>query len=584
MRLFRHLAGGLACFFLLTAAGRADEPLKNAIKPDSPLRRVPAETDLLIEVRQPRQLVETITTLDTAKQLQEFTVVKELLDSTRARRFFQLLAYFEKELGAKWPELLDRLAGGGAAVGVKYGSNPPATLLVVQGTDEKLTAQFAKLALNVLEQELARQEVESRPVKGAYQGVETVSLGKEFHAAVVGSVILVSNNDKSLERALDLQLGREKKSIAENPNVHEAAGLLPPDLMASFWLNMEAIRDNPIAKEFYKTPRDPGLTVLFGGYLDVLGRTPFVTAGFKRESDGFLTTIRVPRGRDGMGSDLNLHLPPPGQPGTRPLLMPNGVLYSDSFYLDISRIWEDRVALFGEQAAKAMEQFDKDSGKIPFVKVQISKVLPLAGAYHRFVAVNQAKVGYKTTPRQAIPAFAFVTEVRKPDEFSRTVEPLLRGAALLTSGQTKLKLAEEKYKDCTIVGYRFDEEAPLKNDVNDLRFNFSPCFVRVGDQFVFSSTIELGRELVDLLQKEGAAPERGGPATSNYRFVSAGIADVLAGVEEQIVTQAILDQDIPPETARKEVKAFIALVRRLGSLTVDAGYTDKEFHYDLRTR
>ena len=36
--------------------------------------------------------------------------------------------------------------------------------------------------------------------------------------------------------------------------------------------------------------------------------------------------------------------------------------------------------------------------------------------------------------------------------------------------------------------------------------------------------------------------------------------------------------------ARKEVKALIALVRQLGSLTVNAGFTDKEFHYDLRTR
>ena len=35
-----------------------------------------------------------------------------------------------------------------------------------------------------------------------------------------------------------------------------------------------------------------------------------------------------------------------------------------------------------------------------------------------------------------------------------------------------------------IVGYRFDEKAPLKADVDDVRFNFSPCYARVGNQFV----------------------------------------------------------------------------------------------------
>src|SRR5262249_45205997 len=36
-----------------------------------------------------------------------------------------------------------------------------------------------------------------------------------------------------------------------------------------------------------------------------------------------------------------------------------------------------------------------------------------------------------------------------------------------------------------------------------LRYNYSPCFVTVGDHFIASSTLELCHELVDLLQKEG---------------------------------------------------------------------------------
>ena len=107
MRLLARCAAGLALLLLLTATLGAAEPAA------SPLRYIPAETDMVIEASNPKNLVEALYYLDTVKKLQEFTSVKELLDSTSYRRFYKLVAYFEKELGAKWPELLDQLSGGG---------------------------------------------------------------------------------------------------------------------------------------------------------------------------------------------------------------------------------------------------------------------------------------------------------------------------------------------------------------------------------------------------------------------------------------------------------------------------------------
>ena len=37
--------------------------------------------------------------------------------------------------------------------------------------------------------------------------------------------------------------------------------------------------------------------------------------------------------------DQLLHVPPPNKPGSRPLLEPKNVLYSESNFLDIARIW-----------------------------------------------------------------------------------------------------------------------------------------------------------------------------------------------------------------------------------------------------
>jgi hypothetical protein len=573
----RHLLGGLACLALLAGAARADAP-------PSPLNLVPAETDLLVQVKEPRRLIEALTSFEAVQQLQQFPAAREFLNSTNARRARQLIAYFERELGAPWPELVERLAGGGAAVAVKFGPNPAPALLVVRGKDEELVRKFARLGLNVLEQELARKENAPKPEKRTYQGIETVHLGKELHAAVAGSAILISNNEKALERSLDLHLGKEKKSLAGSKSVAGAEKLLPEGALATVWVNMRTVQQSPEGKKFYKMPRDDAnLTGLFGAILDVLGRTPFVAAGLYREKDGFLLTARMPRGRDGMGADSALHLPPAGKPGSRPLLEPKAVVFSASYYLNVPSIWEDRAKLFNEKQAKALEQFDKTSARF-LVGTRMSKLLTQAGPYQRFVAVNQPKVPYKTQPKTPIGAFAFVTELREPEAFGKSVDAVLRGAAFLASFQVKLKLVEEDHNGCHIVAYRFPEDAPLKVDVNDLRFNFSPCFVRVGDQFVLCSTLELCREMIDLLKKEGTAPARGAPSTERMRFYADGTADSLISGEDALIAQTILDQAVSPEEARQQARAFAAWVRQLGTLTQSTTYTDKEFHYDIRLK
>jgi hypothetical protein len=366
--------------------------------------------------------------------------------------------------------------------------------------------------------------------------------------------------------------------------VAEAEKLLPAGALANVWVNMRTVQQSPEGKKFYKSPRDDAnLTGLFGAIIDVLGRTPFVAAGLYREADGFLLTARVPRGREGMGTDSVLHLPPPGKPGSRPLLEPKAVTFSASYYLNLPSIWEDRAKLFNEKQAKALEEFDKTSARF-LVGNRMSKLLTQAGPYQRFVAVNQPKVPYKTQPKTPVGAFALVTELREPEAFGKSIGPILRGAAFLASFQVKLKLVEEKHNGCSIVGYRFPEDAPLKVDVNDLRFNFSPCFTRVGDQFVLCSTLELCREMIDLLKKEGTSPERGVASTERMRFYAEGTADSLLAGEDALIAQTVLDQAVSPEEARQQARAFAAWVRQLGTLTQATTYTDKEFHYDIRLK
>ena len=581
MRCFRCAASGLFVLIFCVAAALAETP--NASTPASVLRLVPDRADLLIQVPEPRRLVETLMTGDLFKQLQQLAALREVFDSTNAHRARQLVAYFEKEFGLPWPQLLDHLAGRGIVLRIQFESNPP-QLLIIEGEDEKLTQAFFQLGLKIVEEELARREVKDKPVKGAYKGFETVRIVGEFHAAIAGSALFLSNSEKALHAGLDRFQSGGAKSMAGTPGLREAAQLLPPQPLVSLWLDTTKIHQFPGADANYKTPRDnPILTVGIGQYLDVFGRTPFVCAGVYAQKDGYLATIRAPRGRDGMGADHLLHLPPTGAPGTRPLLEPRNVLYSESKYFSIANLWKERAALFNQDVVRGLEKTEKQVP--PFlVGAKLSKLLMQAGPYYRFVAAHQSKIGYKTTPKIIIPAFALVLEMREPEAFGKSMESILRGVALLTGSKANLKLVEEQYKGCKLVGYRFPEDQPLKGDVNDVRFNFTPCFVRVGDQFVVSSTIGLCRELVDLIHKEGNAPSRGQPSTTLASLYGPGAAAYLQTVEDLLITGATLDRAESPTEARQQIKALLDIVGRLGEMALESRFHEKTFHYDLRLR
>jgi hypothetical protein len=568
---------------LLALVGTAVAARAEAL-PD-PLRLIPDKADFFFKIEQPRKLVETIYYHELFKQFRTIDAIREAYDSTNARRLYQLIAYFEKKLGCKWPELLDRLAGGGAVISAKFGSPAP-VLFVLQARDEKLLRHFFKLGLEVIEHELARQEVKAQPIKVVHRNIETVHLGPQFHAAVAGSALFVSNHAKALQAALDLHLDGGQANLARLDGVVEARKGLPANPVAWSWLNFEPVHHIPQARNLFdEKQNDPILTVSVGFLLDILRRSPHLSAGLYLDDKGLRARVLFPRGREGMADKFAVFAPAADQVGSLPLLEPRNVLFSTSYYLDVYQFWDKRKKLFNDKQVQTFEQFDRNSGPV-LSGTRFSQLTKQAGRYQRFVVAQQTAPGYKTRPSQLFPAGAFVLELREPEEFTKALETILRGAALLGGGQLDLKLVEEKRGGWNIVGYRFPEgptkNRALRNDTGNIRFNFSPCFVRVGNQFVMSSTIELARELVDILEKEAKEGKgKGSPDVSRTRLYASGGVAALHVFKEQLLTQTILGRAVSPSDAVKEVEVFIKLFARLGVLQIKEQLARDHFSYDV---
>jgi hypothetical protein len=568
-------------FLFLAASVFAAPPAQD------PLRFISDRADLVIKIEHPRQLVEAITRLDAFKEAQQLQQVRQVLDSAEVRRVFEFIAYYERDLGAKWPELLDKLAGGGIAVGAKIVSDADVPiLLVLQGTDEALLIKFMEKASYVIKEELARAESKETLAKEKYKDFETLHLGKDFHACRIGAALLLSNKAEALKVGIDQHIENISKGGKPAKNMLTAAGpakakkLLPPNPQAWLWYSLDYLKGRPGAKDVLTTPRnDTILTFLFAGYLDVFRRSEFVAAGLYANPDGFGLTIRMPAGRDGMAEDVELHLPRDAKvAGTLPPLEPNGVIFSHSFYLDLGVLWEKRAKIMNASNAKSFEEGVKQASRF-LPGTSIDKLLTQSGVHHRFVVAVQKKTGYTVEPQLRLPAFAFVTTMRDP-AFGKAMEVLVRGGAALASLQVKLDAFEDKRGDVAIFGYRFPENGKFAADDQNLRFNFTPSFAIVKDQLIAATNLDLCKELIDIVQKE----DRHRPAAQNMqsRLYAKGGGDFLNSSPEGLLTQTILSQAVDEAEAKKQVDRILKFAQKLGRLQIETDYGAKDFRFDVK--
>jgi hypothetical protein len=518
--------------------------------------------------------------IEAVQQALQLPFVREQLDSPLFQRFLQLVRYYESDLGRPWPELLDKLAGGGITLATKVPEENAPALLIIQGSDEELAKRFVKLVLSVIEQELIRAESKDRIETIRYQGVEVHKNGSEFFVARVGSTMLLANREVAMKRALDLNAEGDVKSLAHAKGPREARELLPKDSLAWLWLDLEYVHQLPNAKALFSLPaNDPIQMFAAGSTINAVGRAPFLAVGLYRHENTFGLTIRLPGDRKDIPEALALHVPKPGKPGTLPLLEPKNVLASESLYFDPKAFWEERSKLFNETIAKQFEQQEK--GIAQFLPgTSLSKLLSQIGPHHRIVAAYQENKGYKIKPNQNLPAFAVVNSMRDK-QFAKSMEGILRGAALLAGSQFKLKLYDEMCGAVKIVGWRFPEDGTYPNDPENLRFNFTPCFASVGDQFISCSNVELCRELIGLLKKEQESKPAPAAAVLRIRAYAIGGADLLKSFQDQLLAQLVLDQAIKAVDAKKQADQLIDFARQLGSVELRSEYTDKDLRFHL---
>lgn len=552
-----------------------------AATPD-PLRYIPKEATLVLKVEKPRQLVESVTALDAYREYEALPQVRELLESTTAKRFFQVLKLAEKKLGQKWPDLLDSLAGGGMAVGTVPGGDNAPFLLVVQGTDAKTTEAAYKLVVELISDEFARVSPPGttlKPDTGTSNGADVMKIGDDFILARHEATLLVSNKKSAMEKAMEL-VGGHKGAESVQPRAGAAKKLLGGDPLAWLWFDLKRAKEDKGFSDFLETARTQGfLLFVIGSTVDAVRRADFVAAGLHQTKTGFKLSVQLPAKRADLPEVMALHAPLKKEThGSLPLLEPKGVLASQSLYLDVGAFWKQRKTALGGQELKDLEAFEKQiSALLP--GTTLGELLEMSGPHHRLVAVERGENQYKTVPDFPLPELALVTSMRDA-KFGKSVSTALRTAAALLSLQLGLKMSEEKVDGIDIVSYRFPDDKPLASDPTNIRYNFVPTFAVVGDSLVVASSPKLLKDLIPEVKKPVDA-KLCSPAVWRVRGYGIGAAAAVKARPEASITDSVLGQGVGLEDAKKQLDQLARLLGNLGTLDVSIDHGDTAFKFEV---
>ena len=562
-----RLALSSAAILIVTVSAAAADPL--ACMPDS--------VRVIAVVDHPRKVAEIVTHLEAFEQAQTLAQYKQLYDSPTVRQLLKLLAFAEKELGAEWPDLLDQLAGAGIAVGIQFGNNAPA-LAVVCGTDAKQAERAFDFGIRTLNEEMARQGGKDA-VKVERDGDAVIVQFGDFHFARIRSTFLASNNADHLKKALELARRTPKDKIPPHKARRDMAKILPRDPLAWVWVDFAAIKESKEAKDFFDATRQDFIQTLgAGSTIDCLRRSEFVALGLYQEANAYRLRVRFPAGREGMWTDLALHVPPKGAPGSLPLLDPPGTIYSQSFYLDLGYMWKNRERMITGDAKKDFEKAEKQISRFIPGDFKLGELVQMWGPYHRIVVANHDRRPYKTEPGLKLPAFGYVATMRDP-KFGENIGPVLQGAALVGTLQFGMKSAEVQHEGVALMSYRFPENKELAEDTANIRYNFEPCFAIVGDEVVIASTVELGKKLIAELKKPRP---KSSPSLWQGKAAAAAATYVLGGGEpDTLITDAVLGRGVSLSQARQEVDQLTTWIGTLGSARIELDMTSTEYRLDV---
>ncbi|MBI1900780.1 MAG: hypothetical protein HYS13_06675 [Planctomycetia bacterium] len=494
--------------------------------------------------------------------------VKKALQSKDYQQLQQVLGVVEQRLGMKWQEALRGVVDGGIYVGVDVLGKG---VVIVKARDAELLQKASDLALDLAAKQ-AEKMGQASPIKSAeYKGFKGYSLGKEARFAIVDNMLVASNTEAGVKSVIDRYQGKKRL-----PGLEKMPDFLQARKMASSsggppagWgmVRLVPFRLIPGISKAFDGPRDnPGIEFLIGGLFESLKDAQLAVWSVDVKAGELAIRSHLPYDASKVSEKRQWFFDKDGREAL-PLVRPPGTILSATGYRNLEEFWHAREELFEENVNGGFSQAESQLALFFSGRDFATDVLGEMGPRTRFVVTRQEYAKDQPVPGIKIPGFAGVVEMKDPDKFSTNLIASYQkivGIISLTGsmeGRASLLMETETHEGATIYKARYLPGPDVDKEYADFVYNFAPSCARVGNYFIFGSSVSITRDLVKELKNPAASQPTGDNLVVETDL--AQLADILQDNIDALVTQNVLQEGTTRDEAEKNVGVGLSLLKQM---------------------
>lgn len=536
-----------------------------------PARLVPESAAALLTVANPAPVLDALLSPDYYQPLLALKPIDKTLHSPDFAKLQQLVSLLEIRLGTSWQAALKQLAGGGLTLA--FDPQRHAAILVIKAKDAELLGKLHSSLIELIEAHARKQGKKSPIESQEHRGVRVWTFGPGEQHAIVGDTLIVSNQREALRAVLDLHAESSARGLAGKPRYQQAqqgtAGAL-----AWAMVDLEALRQTPqVSKALSKKSENLLAEILIGGLRDALGTAPYAAVTLRLEDNQLRLQAQLPRDASKIGSNRRWCFSSSAAEGAPALLKPNQALANLSFYRNLAGMWQAREELFDDRVNAGLTQADTNLGLYFSGRDFGPEVLAKLSPRWQFVVARREFNPDRPIPALKLPAMAVILET-KDDAFANelflTFQNIVGIINLqgIQSGRPQLLLDGEEYHGAKIrkAIYLASREAPKEKA--RVEYNFHPAAARIGSQFIFGSTYEIVRELVDLAASP-AAHQSTGQQNTLLEIDGDRLRAALDDNRDMLVSRAMLSSGDNRQAAEKQIDSLLGLGRLIQGASLE---------------
>jgi len=556
-----------------------------------PMKLAPESAVLFVELASPETLLGPVLDPATQDLFKGIDAYRKYLESPQYAQLQMVKQVVEARLGMSWQAAARDILGGGVYLTVDAANS--SALLFVRSRKPEILAKLNDLLIELIEGD-AKNNGRPSPVKSEeHNGVRGWTFGGEEAHTIIDDLLIISNKPDALKGAIDRWRDPAAKGLASATAFQQARGELSAGAVAWLWTDLAAVRKAPnVEASLAKRSNNPLGELLLGGVIDAARYAPFATASLRVDGGRFRVRAELPHDASKTAAPRAWFFAAQTDQGAPAALVPKGTIGTLTAFRDLAGLWLSRDELFDEKTAAGFAQADSQLGLFFSGRDFGPEVLGELSPGLQFIVARQEFAADGPVPALKLPAMALVLGIKHPDEFAGQLLLAYQNIVGLTNivggqqGQPQLMISTEECQGTTITKAVY--VTPPKGTAKDkapVNYNFSPACARVGEHFIYGSTVGIVRQLIERLRQGTSA------ATADNMTLaidSGPLAAILDDNRELLVTQNMLSEGRSRQEAEQAIATLFQIVRLLDRaqlrLVADAKAVALELSADIAPR